>query len=1247
MDKIKSKAYRMFQATKLSDEMISVEAKIDKASNLLLHLAMMLGNALNMQEHHDAVLPKLGNLAVVHSSKDVFLPTTNTPALTDVFKLNFDAKDAAGRPTTPEAVLKLSVLSSESSSTITAAAGVLKSAYTIVGMAGVGKTVALRGLAYDKDVQTRFPDGVLYMTLGQGATLETVLDELLNILVVTGAATLVETVKAATTLRRAVDATVPWFQGRVCLLIVDDMWPTKACRTGFLSDLKQLLRESPASRMAISTRSTTIAEYAGAVVTFGARDPLGNVSLNIFMAYVTRGAPGETFGNRSAGLRNSVQKILEICAGLPIALAVTGSAVRRLSTAFADFDTACDDYARRLEKKRSILGDERTMEGMSLNASILLSLEFLQDDFVTRELNTDHSISDLYTSLCVLQHQARVPLSVLGRLWQLDEDTVMYVVGLFSELSLATLRPACEFSREAGIVLHDLLLDFCQQQAEERNKTCFWHAQLVDGYVAAPNEQRAKEPNAFSTDTLVSFEPRPWWSLAATEDGYIHGNLSRHLTCACLDIELAALLLDVRWTQLRGRIGGILALKSDFELLEKCFLRIENSGERESMVEELRQSFKDIFKTVQLLWARVVSEQRAFQFSVCGRLARARKSNVIIDTYLKSVEKYAPKPCLVPVSSFFPELNSALITEIPVGGRCTCVSSSPCGRYIAAGAGADILVASISSGEILQRLRGHSEDVYCVAFAAGWEKVVSGSGDGKVMIWEWETSESAERVLEGHLDSVLSIAVTSDTRRGFSCALDGTMRTWDMSTGAETEELSQGRAVDCVARGENGMVALGLRDGTLRILDFETKDLLFEDIEAHEGDIDGFERSIECVSFSSNGSYVGTGSRDRTIRVWDIRTWTRVGDSFEGHGDWVTSVAFSPDGKKMASGSMDRTIRLWDVCSGACIGISSKITTAPFTGDGGKIISASRDGIVRIWDARLQSEANEDLHAYSDWVVEVAISEDGTRVVSASDNGTLRLWDAQTGEEIGPPLEGHSDGVHCVSFSSDGRRVISGSLDKTLRLWDAETRTQIGDPFEGHTHTVRCVSFSADGRRVVSGSLDTTVRIWNPHTTEQIGEPLRGHSLPVGCVSESADGCRIVSRDIDRVTIIWKRENRAIVWKSENVERATQNDISEEEKDSETDAAHSKDTFENEITNDEAEKIIRSCGEHTPRLWPKSFPVYSAELNCDGESAYSILEGKEALIAANLSPCWAYHSDKKVLVAGLRSGAVAISKFIN
>ncbi len=228
-----------------------------------------------------------------------------------------------------------------------------------------------------------------------------------------------------------------------------------------------------------------------------------------------------------------------------------------------------------------------------------------------------------------------------------------------------------------------------------------------------------------------------------------------------------------------------------------------------------------------------------------------------------------------------------------------------------------------------------------------------------------------------------------------------------------------------------------------------------------------------------------------------------------------------------------------------------------FTGDGDRIVSACCDGIVRIWDARFKTEAKEEIDGHSDWVCGFANSRDGTLVSSTSRDETVRLWNAHTGDEIGPPLEGHSGRVNCASFSPDGRRVVYGSSDEALRLWDAETHTQIGKSFDG----VWC----ADGRRVVSGSGDQTVRIWNAATHEQIGDALLEHSVIIVCMSESSDRCHIVSRDANYniITIIWKGENRAIMWKSKNIERPSQNDVTDEEKRSETDTTDMLDAFEN------------------------------------------------------------------------------------
>jgi WD40 repeat protein len=48
------------------------------------------------------------------------------------------------------------------------------------------------------------------------------------------------------------------------------------------------------------------------------------------------------------------------------------------------------------------------------------------------------------------------------------------------------------------------------------------------------------------------------------------------------------------------------------------------------------------------------------------------------------------------------------------------------------------------------------------------------------------------------------------------------------------------------------------------------------------------------------------------VKVWDSRTGKLV-HSFRGHTGLISSLAFSPDGKRLYSGSRDKTVKVWDV----------------------------------------------------------------------------------------------------------------------------------------------------------------------------------------------------------------------------------------------------------------------------------------------------------------------------------------------
>jgi WD40 repeat protein len=77
----------------------------------------------------------------------------------------------------------------------------------------------------------------------------------------------------------------------------------------------------------------------------------------------------------------------------------------------------------------------------------------------------------------------------------------------------------------------------------------------------------------------------------------------------------------------------------------------------------------------------------------------------------------------------------------------------------------------------------------------------------------------------------------------------------------------------------------------------------------------GHELAVISVATSVDSNFVATGSRDKSIKLWELSTGREV-RSFLGHEMSVTALRFSPDGKILLSGSNDKTVRGWEVTTG-------------------------------------------------------------------------------------------------------------------------------------------------------------------------------------------------------------------------------------------------------------------------------------------------------------------------------------------
>ena len=65
------------------------------------------------------------------------------------------------------------------------------------------------------------------------------------------------------------------------------------------------------------------------------------------------------------------------------------------------------------------------------------------------------------------------------------------------------------------------------------------------------------------------------------------------------------------------------------------------------------------------------------------------------------------------------------------------------------------------------------------------------------------------------------------------------------------------------------------------------------------------------------GPFIVSGSRDKTLRIWDTSTSQCV-FTLIGHDNWVRGAVFHPRGKYLLSTSDDKTLRVWDLKNRRC-----------------------------------------------------------------------------------------------------------------------------------------------------------------------------------------------------------------------------------------------------------------------------------------------------------------------------------------
>jgi WD40 repeat protein len=288
------------------------------------------------------------------------------------------------------------------------------------------------------------------------------------------------------------------------------------------------------------------------------------------------------------------------------------------------------------------------------------------------------------------------------------------------------------------------------------------------------------------------------------------------------------------------------------------------------------------------------------------------------------------------------------------GINCIAFTSGGANKVslVASGSRGETKLWDLNKGELICTFSEHPwsksglvDEINTLAFSSDGQILVSGGADSTIKIWHIGARDLID-ILHKHNGMVRGVACNPDNRMIFTGGDDRRILYWDLRLRKVQSSLSlDDTAVHTLVLSQDGTTLITGSYRKIKIWCLEGEEThLLHSLSAHS-------HIVTCLCLSNDGKILVSGSRDHSIKVWNLNG--KLLQSFKGHTSGVCAIALSPDGKIIASGSADKTIKLWHLESGELIatfiGHTNTVTGLAFTPSGEVLVSASLDKTIKIW----------------------------------------------------------------------------------------------------------------------------------------------------------------------------------------------------------------------------------------------------------------------------------------------------------
>ncbi|ONK68944.1 uncharacterized protein A4U43_C05F17670, partial [Asparagus officinalis] len=255
----------------------------------------------------------------------------------------------------------------------------------------------------------------------------------------------------------------------------------------------------------------------------------------------------------------------------------------------------------------------------------------------------------------------------------------------------------------------------------------------------------------------------------------------------------------------------------------------------------------------------------------------------------------------------------------------------------------------------MRTLKGHASSVtalHCVTRREVWDLFgdredagffISGSTDCTIKIWDPTLRGSELRAtLKGHTRPIR--AISSDRNKVVSGSDDQSVIVWDKQTSQLLEELKGHNApVSCIRMLSGERVLTASHDGTVKMWDVRTDTCV--------ATVGRSSSAVLCMEYDDSTGILSAAGRDVNANIWDIRAGRQM-HKLQGHTKWIRSIRMVGD--TVLTGSDDWTARVWSVSRGTCDAVlachAGPILSVEHSPSDKGIITGSTDGLIRFWE---------------------------------------------------------------------------------------------------------------------------------------------------------------------------------------------------------------------------------------------------------------------------------------------------------